>query len=34
MLAIAQELRRNSVDAIIGRFTPQPKEGWPRWMQH
>ena len=34
VLDLAQELRRNGIDAIIDRFTQNPKQGWPRWMQH
>ena len=34
VLTLAQELRRNGIDAVIDRFVPHPKEGWPRWMQH
>jgi hypothetical protein len=34
VLALAQGLRHNGVNAVIDRFTPHPKEGWPRWMQH
>ena len=33
ILGLAQELRRNGIDALIDRFAPHPNEGWPRWMQ-
>jgi hypothetical protein len=33
VLALAQELRRNGVDARIDRYVPSPPEGWPLWCQ-
>lgn len=33
VLELAQELRRQGIDARIDRFERNPREGWPRWMQ-
>lgn len=32
VLALAQQLRADGVDAWIDRFVPPPAEGWSRWM--
>jgi hypothetical protein len=32
VLALAQRLRADGVDAWLDRFTPFPTQGWPRWM--
>ncbi len=32
VLALAQRLRADGVDAWLDRFEPAPAEGWPRWM--
>lgn len=34
VLELAQELRRQGVDAQIDQFVQSPDEGWPLWMQH
>jgi tetratricopeptide (TPR) repeat protein len=33
VLALAQRLRADGVDAWLDRFTSFPEQGWPRWMQ-
>ena len=33
VLALAQELRKDGIDAWIDRFTPFPALGWDRWME-
>jgi SEFIR domain/TIR domain len=33
VLALADSLRRNGIDAIIDQYEVSPSEGWPRWMQ-
>ncbi len=33
VLALVERLRRDGVDAWLDRYTPNPSEGWPRWMQ-
>src|SRR5450759_1044042 len=34
VLAVAQRLRNDGVDAWLDRFTTFPAEGWPRWMEN
>jgi hypothetical protein len=34
VLDLANQLRREGVDAWIDRYEPHPAEGWPRWMQN
>lgn len=34
VLAVAQRLRNDGVDAWMDRFTTFPAEGWPRWMEN
>ncbi len=33
VLALANRLRREGIDAQLDRYAPHPPEGWPRWMQ-
>lgn len=33
VLALANQLRQEGVDAWIDRYEPHPAEGWPRWMK-
>jgi formylglycine-generating enzyme required for sulfatase activity len=32
VLGLAQQLRRDGVDAWLDQFEPAPPQGWPRWM--
>lgn len=34
VLNLANQLRREGLDAILDQYEPHPAEGWPRWMQH
>ena len=33
VLELANQLRRDGVDARIDRYVDFPEEGWPRWMR-
>jgi hypothetical protein len=33
VLALAQQLRKDGVDARLDRFVPPPPEGWSQWME-
>jgi probable HAF family extracellular repeat protein len=33
ILALAEQLRRDGIDAQIDQYTADPTEGWPRWMK-
>jgi hypothetical protein len=32
VLALADRLRRDGLDAWIDQYDPEPEDGWPRWM--
>lgn len=32
VLALADQLRQDGVDAWIDQYEPEPERGWPRWM--
>ncbi len=34
VLALANRLRAEGVDAILDQYEPAPPEGWPRWMEN
>jgi tetratricopeptide (TPR) repeat protein len=34
VLALADALRDDNIDAIIDQHHPNPPEGWPHWMEH
>ena len=33
VLALANRLRADGVDALIDQYNPTPPEGWPMWME-
>lgn len=34
MLALANRLRQDGIDALVDQYAPNPPQGWPRWMEH
>lgn len=33
VLAFADKLRGDGIDAVLDQYEPSPQEGWPRWME-
>jgi TIR domain len=33
VLALANRLRQDGIDAMVDQYAPAPPQGWPRWME-